>query len=297
MPSIADPTATLTHFIQQAASAPACRVRIAPTPSGFLHAGNALNFIFNALCARVHPQGHILLRIDDLDDDRKRPEFVADIFDTLRWLGISWDQGPTDPDDFEQRWSQKYFLADMLPGLEALAAEKQVFACMKSRKACAPFGDIYPDAFRLQGLPLDTPNAAWRADTPPGFPLPCFIVRRRDGMPSYQMASVALDIKFGITHIIRGDDLRTSSAAQYWLAEKAGWQPFKNVRIFHHSLIKDATGQKLSKSAGATSLREMYLRKDPPALFFQHAAKWLGLPEKNIQNLFDLVALFKAHVV
>ena len=287
----------LITFIRESAAAPVCRVRLAPTPSGFLHAGNALNFIINALCARLHPQGEILLRIDDLDTDRKQPTYVTDIFDSLDWLGITWDLGPANAADFEKNWSQVQFLADINPVLEAMANNNTVFACNKSRKDLISLAGEYPDEFRKQGFTLYEPDVAWRADTPLSFPLPCFIVRRRDGIPSYQTASVALDSKFDITHIIRGEDLRASSEAQYWLAEKSGWQHFKNVKICHHPLLRDAAGNKLSKSAGAASLREKYRRNESPVLFFQQAAKWLDLPEKNIQNLSDLVAHFKEHIV
>jgi glutamyl-tRNA synthetase len=241
----------LISFIREAAAAPVCRVRLAPTPSGFLHAGNALNFIFNALCARVHPQGEVLLRIDDLDTDRKKPAYVTDIFDTLDWLGIGWDCGPSDAADFEKNWSQVQFLADINPGLEAMASQNAVFACNKSRKDLVSLGGDYPDEFRKQGITLYEPDVAWRADTPPLFPLPCFIVRRRDGIPSYQTASVGLDTKFGITHIIRGEDLRSSSAAQYWLAEKAGWLSFRNIRNYRSQQEQPRCGK---------SIREMKVR-------------------------------------
>ena len=72
---------------------PNCRLRYAPTPSGFLHIGNALNFRLNWLVARQNG-GKILLRIDDLDAERKRPEYIADIFESLEWLGLDWDEGP-----------------------------------------------------------------------------------------------------------------------------------------------------------------------------------------------------------
>ncbi len=286
----------LAEFIRQAATDPVCRVRIAPTPSGYLHAGNAINFILNFLCAAVHPAGHILLRIDDLDDDRKRPEYVADIFDTLDWLGIHWHSGPADAGDFENNWSQKYFINDISPALTRLAQQQSVFACRKSRKDLAPFGGDYPDIFRTQGLSLTDPEVAWRAQTPPEFPLPCFVVRRRDGIPAYQLASVCWDEKWGITHIIRGEDLLPSSAAQYWLAEQAGCQHYKSVKTYHHPLITDGEGNKLSKSAGAASLRTLYMQNEKPAIIFQKTAKWLGIPAKNIQKLSDLVALFNEHV-
>lgn len=283
----------LHSFIAQAAKEPVCRVRLAPTPSGFLHAGNVLNFIFNALAARLHPTGQIFLRIDDLDADRKRPEYINDIFETLEWLGLTWDLGPSGPDDFEKNWSQSHFLPEMESALANLANNNAVFACRKSRKDLQEFGGAYPDVFRKQYLLLSDPDVTWRANTPDGFPLPCFVVRKRDLLPAYQVASVCMDVRFQITHIIRGLDLQGSTAAQQWLAPPAGLDAFTAVKIYHHQLITDGTGHKLSKSAGVAAARPGKDVKENPAVFFQVAAKWLGLPEKNIQNLSDLVALFR----
>ena len=81
------------------------RTRIAPTPSGYLHVGNALNFLITQKLARS-ASGSILLRIDDLDTERARPEYITDVFDSLAWLGITWDEGPLDADDLSRNWSQ-----------------------------------------------------------------------------------------------------------------------------------------------------------------------------------------------
>lgn len=283
----------LHQFIGQAAMEPECRVRLAPTPSGFLHTGNVLNFIFNALAARLHPSGHVLLRIDDLDADRKRPEYISNIFGTLEWLGIGWDEGPCGPDDFEKNWSQKHFLPEMETALANLVKNNAVFACRKSRKDLSEFNGQYPESFRNQGLSLCDEEVIWRASTPPGFPLPCFVVRKRDLLPAYQAASVCMDVRYQITHIIRGKDLQDSTNAQQWLAPLAGLGDFNSIKIYHHELVTDSPGHKLSKSAGAAAALSDKDLGVKSAIFFQMAAKWLGLPEKNLQNLSDLVALFK----
>lgn len=79
--------------------------RMAPTPSGFLHLGNMYNFILNWLWARAN-NGKVLLRIDDADTERKRKEYLDDIFRVLEKTGLDWDLGPTGPDDFERNWTQ-----------------------------------------------------------------------------------------------------------------------------------------------------------------------------------------------
>ncbi|MEO8734552.1 MAG: glutamate--tRNA ligase family protein, partial [Flavobacteriales bacterium] len=86
------------------------RTRIAPTPSGYLHAGNGAAFFATWKIARSIG-AKLLLRIDDLDAERVRPEYVADVFETLRWCGIDWDEGPKNANDFSQHWSQHLRLA------------------------------------------------------------------------------------------------------------------------------------------------------------------------------------------
>lgn len=285
------PDADLYSFIQQAKTAPNCKARIAPTPSGFLHLGNALNFVLNALLATWHPKGELLLRIDDLDDDRKRPEYVEDIFRTLDWLGIQWTEGPSGPDDFEKNWSQLH----RLPVYEkALAACRPfVFPCLLSRKDLEEYHGEYPAIFRQQNCALDDKGVSWRADTPPEASLPCFVVRRRDGKPAYQLVNICDDLAFHITHVIRGDDLQASTASQQWLARQLDWRAFKDIHFCHHQLIYDAPGIKRSKSAGSLALREKHAKKESAAFVFQTAANWLGFPEKNVENLCDLAALLE----
>jgi glutamyl/glutaminyl-tRNA synthetase len=230
--------------------------RLAPTPSGFLHAGNALNFGLNYTAARHCEDGRVLLRIDDLDNERTRPEYLQDIFDSLTWLGIHWDLGPRNPLDFEQHWSQMLRLDLYMDLLTRLRQKGLLFACQKSRKELMPFNGRYPAEFRHQGLDLDAPDVAWRIKTPENAPLPDFIVRRRDGIPAYQVASVADDLHFGVTHVIRGADLKASTWAQQFLAECAGLSTeFSRIQFLHHPLLLDNHGEKLSKSAGAASLK------------------------------------------
>ncbi|MCW5922112.1 MAG: hypothetical protein KIS77_07215 [Saprospiraceae bacterium] len=277
---------------------PNCRLRLAPTPSGFLHIGNALNFALNWLVARLHG-GHILLRIDDLDAERKRPEYVVDVFESLEWLGLDWDEGPGDLrvaiegllQDFEKNWSQHRRLPLYFSLLERLRDTGLLFACRKSRRDLAPFGGDYPPEFREQGLSLDAPDVAWRIKTPPGFPLPDFVVRRRDGLPAYQLASLVDDIHFGITHVIRGADLETSTQAQLFLASCLEETNFLKIEFLHHPLIADDAGEKLSKSAGASALKSMRERGEDAGGIFRRVAEMLGWHEQ--QGLGSAAALLR----
>jgi glutamyl/glutaminyl-tRNA synthetase len=281
--------AELLAFNERLARHPVTRMRYAPTPSGFLHRGNAFNFLLNYVAARRQAHSRLLLRIDDLDAERKRPEYVEDVFRTLDWLGIDWDEGPRTPAEFEASWSQQHRLGHYHAALEALRPTGLLFACAKSRRDLAPFNGAYPPEFRNQGLSLDAPDVAWRLATPPDFPLPDFVVRRRDGVPAYQLASLADDRLFGITAIVRGEDLRSSTAAQRYLAECLGWTDFLEVDVLHHPLVTGPDGEKLSKSAGADSLRALYESGETPGAIFRELASWLGLEDRRVATVRDLL--------
>lgn len=243
------------------------RSRLAPTPSGYLHAGNAINFLLTEALVR-RANGHLHLRIDDLDRARVRPAYLADIFDTLAWLELRYDSGPRDVADFAARWSQLHRLPRYEALLQRLAAVPDlVYACTCSRAAAGPDGR-YPGTCRARGLPLNTPGAAWRVRVPAETEISFsdallgsvtlslteamgdFVIRKKDGLPAYQVASLADDVADQMTLLVRGQDLLPSTAAQLWLAGQAGppYDGFRQSRFWHHSLLLDAAGHKLSKS-------------------------------------------------
>ncbi|HLP94511.1 MAG TPA: glutamate--tRNA ligase family protein [Saprospiraceae bacterium] len=254
-------------------------LRMAPTPSGYLHMGNAFNFALNWLAARGRG-GTLLLRIDDLDADRKRPEYVQDIWDTLAWLELDYDREPV----FQSDHSRLPLYHD---ALRRLREKELLFACRKSRKELEPYGGRYPEVFRQQGLDLDEPDVAWRVKTPPGFPIPDFVVRRRDGIPAYQIASLADDLDLGITHLIRGADLEASSMAQQYLASCLGEQAFSRIQFLHHPLLLDEDGGKLSKSAGSASLRHLRESQFSPQDLFAKLGVWLQVEANSAASLLQ----------
>jgi glutamyl-tRNA synthetase len=247
------------------------RTRIAPTPSGFLHLGNVMSFALTAGLAR-RCGAAILLRIDDLDRERVRREYVEDIFETLSFLGIPWDEGPRNFSEFERSWSQEHRLGMYREALDRLKENGKVFACDCSRSMILrenPDG-VYPGTCREKGLSLDQAGCCWRVKTPAfaegsagegrlPVEMTDFVVRKKDGDPAYQLTSVIDDLHFGVDLVVRGDDLRDSTAAQQWLAEELGLDAFRNIQFYHHRLLLAAKDEKLSKSAGATSIR--YLRR------------------------------------
>lgn len=253
--------------------------RIAPTPSGFLHLGNAYSFLVTKALAEKHGT-KILLRIDDLDRERFRTEYVEDIFETLDFLEIKIDHGPKNLREFETDWSQIHRMEKYREALVKLKTNRKVFACDCSRKRIQ---QLDPSGYYLgqcldRKLSLDKPDVAWRMDTTESdfihfteypdqkksalIPLDTafYIVRKRDGLPAYHLTSVVDDLHFGVDLAVRGSDLYNSTLAQLDLARNLGETQFVNITFHHHSLIKGPKQEKLSKSDGATSIQ--FLRKE-----------------------------------
>lgn len=241
----------------------AARTRIAPTPSGFLHLGNAFSFALTAFMARRHG-ARIFLRIDDLDSQRVRRAYVEDIFDTLHFLDIPWDEGPRDYAEYQTTFSQQHRMALYREALDGLRETGLLFACDCSRSSILrthPQG-LYTGGCLIKGLPLEEPGCSWRIDTtnaelPPEMAY--FVVRKKDECPAYQLASLVDDQYFGVDLIVRGQDLEASTQAQQFLARVLGYRPFLDAAFHHHRLLPGPAGGKLSKSAGSTSVQ--YLRQ------------------------------------
>lgn len=252
------------------------RTRLAPTPSGFLHRGNAINFLLTQLLAKVRG-ARVLLRIDDLDAERVRSEYVEDLFASLVWLDITWDEGPRDPEDLRWKWSQTRRMAAYQRTIENLRSGGHLYACRCSRTELRDLSELGRN--RCECLtskhPFEGSGTAWRLHIPDGtvVDLPELgggirkvvldevitppVIRQKDGSPSYQVASLTDDEAYGTTFLVRGEDLLPSTACQRYLAQLLDHQTFLRVRSWHHPLVCDERGMKLSKSEGADSLRSM----------------------------------------
>lgn len=263
------------------------RTRIAPTPSGFLHLGNVFSFALTASLARK-TGAIIFLRIDDLDQARIQPQYVQDIFETLHYLTIPWDEGPTDYAEFENHFSQLKRMHLYEKAMNDLRDKEMVFAC-----SCPRTVDREACTCRSRNLSLDEPGLAWRMRTSPEDKLPAsmqeFVIKKKDGFPSYQLACVVDDEHYGVDLIIRGNDLRDSSTAQVYLAEKLGYTSFINSTILHHALLMESTDQKLSKSAGSTSLQYLRQQGRSPEEIFAMIGVLTGCkrPIRHWQELAD----------
>jgi glutamyl-tRNA synthetase len=219
--------------------------RLAPTPSGYLHEGNALNFLIVAGLARVI-DADVALRVDDLDVHRCRPEFADDIFDVLAWLQIPWQHGPKDRADLEAHHSLRlrteYYRAELNT---ARASGMDAFACRCTRTEIATSGGhSCVAACRELELALVPGESALRTSTPHGD----VVLWRRDDLPAYHLASIIEDRDLGTTHVVRGEDLRESTDIQRFLAPHFGADAFARAMFIHHPLITDGEGHKLSKS-------------------------------------------------
>ncbi len=276
--------------------------RLAPTPSGCLHLGNAVNFVLTWLLTR-RAGGVLHLRIDDLDRARLRPAYLDNIFRVIDWLGIDYDHGPSGPDDFLRHHSQLLHLPEYNRVLRRLAQRPGLLHASQRTRTGGPDAPV----------PLETPGAAWRAQVPPGtevrffdqsqgqttVPLgalmPDFVVRKKDGVAAYQVASVVDDLRLGTTLLVRGLDLQPSTAAQFWLAaqlsETAAFSATR-LQFFHHPLLTNAAGQKLSKSQQLPVDAGVLAQNQGKRAVFQAVAELLKLPVEAAESLGILQAAF-----
>lgn len=265
------------------------KTRIAPTPSGYLHAGNAFNFLVTQRVSQALGS-KLILRIDDLDAERTRPEYIEDVFRSLEWLGITVDEGPSSPDDFVRNWSQHRRLDRYRVLVEELRSRNVLYPCSCSRPQFDGV-DRASHTCRRHSSAEAPPGTPWRLGLPaartvrmrgfqgsedlPPAEMPDPIILQRDTeRPSYQIASLCDDLDMDITFIIRGADLLASTACQLYLAEVLGKAVFSAVRFHHHPLAMDPEGYKLSKSEGAASLKAMREAGRSAGPLISHAAAY-----------------------
>jgi glutamyl-tRNA synthetase len=285
------------------------RSRIAPTPSGYLHLGNAVNFLLTWLLVRKGG-GTLRLRIDDADSDRTRPEYIEDIFRQLDWLGLTWEEGPSGPGDFSRHHSQLLRRERYRAMLDELASQAALFPCACSRKEIREqsASGLYPGTCRERReiplgehairivVPAETVIQVGTKAVALGALMGDFVLWRRDDQPAYQLASLADDLDDRITTIVRGADLLASTAAQLFLATALGatGAPFRAIAFRHHPLIPGEGGQKLSKSDNALSLQAMREAGVTQARIYQATARVLDLNPFAIESLADLLAAYRA---
>lgn len=244
------------------------RTRFAPSPTGFLHVGGARTALFNWLYAR-HTGGTFVLRIEDTDRARSTEQSVQAIFDGLAWLGIDWDEGP-----FYQSERLEIYNRE----IDRLIEEGRAYYCtctpdeieaMRERARSTGAKPRYDGTCRERGLGPSA-GAVVRFKSPetgttviedavkgdivfPNDELDDFVLRRSDGMPTYNLAAVVDDIGMGITTIIRGDDHIMNTPKQILLYQALGHP----LPVFAHvPMVLGSDRTRMSKRHGATSVTE-----------------------------------------
>jgi len=282
------------------------RGRFAPTPSGEMHIGNARTALLAWLQIR-HAGGELVLRMEDIDGPRSRPELAAQILEDLRWLGLDWDEGPDIGGPFGP-YTQSERLPAYREAIERLSAAGLLYPCYCSRAellavASAPHGldaegPAYPGTCRclteeeraaraqrkspsLRFIMPERPvrfddEAAGACDFAPGSGGD-FVIRRADGIISYQLAVVVDDAAMRITDVLRGYDLLDSTPRQLMLYEAL---ELPAPRFAHVPLLLGPDGKRLAKRHGASSLRSLREAGVEPARVVGLLAAFSGLHDR-----------------
>lgn len=290
--------------------------RLAPSPTGALHLGNARTFLANWAMARRHGW-RIVLRIEDLDGPRVKPGADTQAIEDLRWLGLDWDEGP---------YYQRSDLAAYHQALDTLRRRNLIYACSCTRKELetaqsAPHAGEhevrYPGTCRGRGLggtSIDaTPMLAWRVIVPDEDvvfsdeltgthreniqrAVGDFVIATKAGLPAYQLAVVVDDARQGVTEVVRGDDLLSSTGRQIWLYRMLELAPLP--RYWHLPLVLGDDGRRLAKRHGDSRIATYRARGVAPERIIGLLAAWCGMTKyPEPMNARDFAAAFDLGVL
>ncbi len=287
--------------------------RLAPSPTGALHLGNARTFVLNCVLARQRGW-RVLMRMEDLDGPRVKPEAVAESLDVLAWLGLRWDEPMTYQSDRHPEYEK---------ALTALATAGWVYPCVCTRKdveqaASAPHADeaapAYPGTCRGRFASAEQAEAetgrpaSWRVRVPDkpvefedAFAGPRrfdlrreggdFVVFRKQGLAAYQLAVVVDDADSGVDAIVRGDDLLDSAARQIHLRRLLGLTP--EPTHWHLPLVVGPDGRRLAKRHGDTRISRYRELGAPPERVLGLIGRWSGAwAERREATMEELIARF-----
>jgi len=295
--------------------------RLAPSPTGLLHLGHARTFLLAWWSMRSRG-GRILLRVEDLDEERSDPRFDDAARRDLEWLGIDWDGEPSIQSDHVARFDD---------AVRALLERGAAYACVCTRAdlrtlSRAPHaGDREPRyrgtcRDRYQGVEeaerATGRTASVRLRVPPGVvtlhdrvagaysadvaeEVGDFLIARRGGGAAYQLACAVDDAAEGVTEVLRGDDLLPSALRQWHVQEALG---LPHPELAHVPLVVDATGRRLAKHEDDLSLFELRSRGADPRRIVSFVARSAGLEvpsaveARDVLGAFDLGRLPKAPV-
>ena len=297
------------------------RVRFAPSPTGYLHVGGGRTALYNWLFAR-HLGGSFILRSDDTDAARSTPGFNDDILEGMRWLGLDWDEG-IEVGGAHAPYRQSERLERYRSVAQQFVADGGAYQCFctaqeldERRKAAMATG--LPPSYdgRCRTIPSDQAAsrraggeaASIRFAVPrPGETVFTDVVRgevsfdhdhvddlvilRSDGSPTYHLASSVDDVDFGITHVVRGEDLLSSTPKHILIGAAMG---AGEVTYAHLSLLHGPDGKKLSKRHGDTALRAYREAGIVPEAMVNYLALlgWSPGDDETVVSLGDMVDRF-----
>ncbi len=295
--------------------------RLAPSPTGALHLGNARTFLVNWLLARQNGW-RIILRIEDIDGPRIKTGAAGQLTEDLGWLGIDWDEGPVN----QSGRRENYDVA-----LRMLLSNGQAYPCICSRKeveaaASAPHAEdgsaVYPGTCRNRYTTIDAARAA-AGGKPPAirFGVPAgrvvtfvdavagptsfnvagelgdFVIAKTDGTPAYQLAVVVDDADMNVTDVVRGDDLLDSAPRQMLLYEALGLAG-RIPTYYHLPLVIGPDGRRLAKRHGDTRLSYYRNLGVPAGRVVALLGKWCGIADTgeharpiDLAGRFDLQSM------
>ncbi len=287
----------------------AYRGRLAPSPTGKLHLGTARTSLVAWLAARA-AGGSLVLRIEDLDPPRVVAGAADALLDDLRWLGLDWDEGPDVGGAHAPYWqSQRGARYDA--ALAVLERAGQVFRCTCTRAevqaaSSAPHGDLgprYPGTCRAGPQRPERPaSRRFRMDGGEPFldrlygaqPVSegdDFVVQRSDGLYAYQLAVVVDDVAMGITEVVRGADLLSSTPRQIALYRALGAEP---PAFAHVPLVLGRDRQRLAKRDRPTAIADYRAAQLAPERVVGWLAASLGLAQQgDLVRPHDLVRRFE----
>ena len=290
------------------------RLRFAPSPTGFLHVGGARTALFNWLLAKHHGGGFVL-RIEDTDQTRSTQEYEAAIFDAMKWLGLSWDEGP-EVGGPNGPYFQMGRLGTYTEAAERLVAKGHAYPCFCAPREDAAAGEEAATQVHCQCVSLDGATVAARKSTGPHgirFATPHlgttvlddlihgavsfdnreihdFVIIKADGVATYNFAVVLDDALMAITHVLRGDDHLSNTPKQVMLYEAL---ELPMPRFGHIPMILGTDKKRLSKRHGAVSIQQFrdegYL---PEALVNYIARLGWAFGDQEIFSRDELVAAF-----
>lgn len=297
------------------------RVRIAPSPTGYFHVGIGRTALYNWLYARRHG-GTFIVRSDDTDAERSTQEYQDDILEHLRWLGLDWDEGievggPHEPYRQTLRLGRYHEVTDALLGAgnaypcfcttDELDERRQAAMAAGTPPGydgrCRTIPPAEATARRAAGeqasirFAVPRPGATRFHDEVRGdmdidhAHVDDFVILRSDGSPTYQLASSVDDVDFGITHVVRGEDLLSSTPKHILLTEAMGGDP---ITYAHLSLLFGPDGRKLSKRHGDTAIRAYRERGIVPEAMVNYLALlgWSPGVDETVVPLADMILRF-----